>query len=578
MIQYTVNIVDRYQHISFINENEKIDIDTNILKKHNFFQDDTIEYDRNTNDLKIINTNIKNIEIIGILTINNKMIYGFNSKKNPYYLFKPLKKCFPNFYVAINDKELKNKNGKYYITIKYNDWNKKIPNGVLKRFIGSIGEKQNEIQKLLYYYDIDTRLYKLKEKIKHSTTIYDIFNENDLKNIKKITDLKVFSVDPVGSQDIDDALSIQYQNDNKIVGIHIADVSTWFFKFKLNYFIKDNRFFTVYLKDKKFNLFPNILSDNLMSLINKKDRLSLSLFITFDKDDNIKDYYFENNIINVEKNFSYEKFNKIINKHKNFKDLFELSKKLKLGQETNDFDSHNMIENYMILANKLTAEYLIKNNKNPVLRCHKETKYNIDFSSIQNDKLKHFLKIFQTKSAEYISYNEDTDFNYFHYGLNLQLYAHFTSPIRRVIDILNHIKIKETLFNNYNNFEVDINKVNIVNKNLRKLDRELNEIENIEKILNKELNGYLIDYKENFLYFYIPEINYYFKKKIYQNNDTLKNIDFEIDEKCIKIINKNTSHFIKLQKFFSYNISITKLLNSSEFYYKIISIDFQKII
>lgn len=571
---YKVSIEKNYQKISFISKDKIFNIKQDILKKYKFFHNDIVNYDPENLKVKVIESNIKKQTIIGILTINNKMIYGFNSKKNPYYLFKPLKNCYPIFYVAINDKKLKNQNGKYYITVQYNDWTKKIPSASMKKFIGLIGQKDNEIQKLLYYYDIDTRFYKLREKIKHSQTIYEIFNENDLKNITK-SDLKIFSVDPIGSRDIDDALSIQYKDNHKIIGVHIADVSSWFFKFKLDYFIKDNRFFTVYLKDKKFNLFPNILADNLMSLIEKKDRLALSLYITFDENNQIIDYHFENNIINVEKNFSYEKFNKIIHKHKHFKDLFELSKLLNLGQQTNDFDSHNMIENYMILANKLTAEYLIKNKKQPILRSHKESKYNIDFNTIQNDKLKHFLKIFQTKSAEYVSYNENTDFNYYHFGLNLNLYAHFTSPIRRVVDIINHIMIKQCIFNNYNSYEIDVEKVNVVNKNLRKLDRELNEIENIENILNDNLDAYLVDYKKNFLYMYVPSINYYFKKKIYKNEDLLKKLEFYMDEKEIKIINKN--NFIKLQKFFSYKISIKKLLNSNEFYYQFINIDFQNI-
>lgn len=578
MSQFIVQINNNYQEILFVNDSEKISINPNIILKYKFFNNDIINYNIDTNHIDIIHSNIKKTKIVGILNINRKLIYGFNSKKNPYYLFKPLNKCFPNFYVAVNDKNLKNKNGKYYIVVKFNEWSKKIPSATIFKYIGPVGDKKCEIEKLLYFYDIDTRLYKLKQKINQSSSIYDVFDSNDLKNIKDMKHLNVFSIDPLGSRDIDDALSIQYKDDLKIIGIHIADVSTWFFKFKLDHFIKHNRFFTVYLNDKKFNLFPNILSDNLMSLIHKKDRLSLSLYITFDKNNNILDFYFQNDIINVQKNFSYEKFNNIFKKHTHFNDLFELSKSLKFSQINSDFDSHNMIENYMILANKLTAEYLINNNKNPILRSHSETKYNIDFSSIENHKLKNFLKIFQTKSAEYIQYNDKSTFNYFHFGLNINYYAHFTSPIRRVIDIINHIKIKQTLSLNHVPFDIDINKVNSVNKNLRKLDRQLNQIDKIDSIIDKNLICYLVDYKINHLYFYVPSINYYFKKIIYKNDDVLKNLQFQCNDSKFTIINKNTNQFIKLNKFFSYNIIIKKLLHSNDFYYNLINIDFQKII
>jgi len=581
-MEYTIIINNNYKEILLKNNNEEISI--NLNKNIKVFHQDIVKYDKKTNNISIINSYIKKKNIVGILEINNKLIYGFNSKKNPYYLFKPLDNHYPNFYVAVNDKNLKNKNGKYYIVIKYNEWIKKLPYGIIIKNIGEIGEKNNEIEKLLYYYNIDTKNYKID--LKQNNTIYDIFNDDDLKNIIKKTDLKVYSIDPKNSKDIDDALSIQYINDNKkIIGIHIADVSSWFFKLNLDKYIKNNRYFTVYLKNKKYNLFPNILSDNLMSLLQNKDRICLSLYITYDKDNQIIEYKFENNIINVNKNYSYEKFNNILNnndkeRYKTFHDLFNLSKKINLSNNNEKYDSHNMIENYMILANKLTAEYLINNNKNPILRYHIESKYNIDFNNVENVKLKNFLKIFQTKSALYKIYNKTDNFNYYHYGLNLNLYTHFTSPIRRFVDIINHILIKKCIFSNFDNFYNDFNidDININNKNLRKMDRELNEIEIGEKIVNKTVNGYLINYKKNFLYFYIPEYNLYIKKQIYTNDNLFKDIDFTISDNIFTIKNKINDNSISFFKYNSYNISITKLLKSNKFYYNLINYDFSKII
>ena len=577
-MEYTINITNNYKNIILKNENEEFSIELN--KQIKVFHEDIVKYDKNTKDLSIIKSNIKYKRIVGILQINKKMIYGLNNKKNPYYLFKPLDNHYPNFYVAINDKNLKNKNGSYYITIKYNLWDKKLPYGIMDKFIGEIGVKENEIQKLIHFYNIDTRNMKIKN-IKHNNTIYDIFDENDLKNVKKRTDLKVISIDPKNSKDIDDALSIEYIDNIKRIGIHIADVSSWYFKLNLDKFIRKNRYFTVYLKNNKYNLFPNVLSDNLMSLIQRQDRLSLSLYIDFNENDEIIKYYYENNIINVNKNYSYEKFNNILNsndkKYKEYYDLFELSKKLGFSKEE-EYDSHNMIENYMILANKITGEYLVKNNKNPILRYHEETKYNIDFEKIDNKELRHFLKIFQTKSASYKEYDGE-DFNYYHFGLNLNLYAHFTSPIRRFIDILNHIKIKSCLFNtDYSIKNNDIDDINQTNKNLRKMDREMNEIEKIESLRDKTVKGYLVNYKDNYLYFYISEYNLYMKKRIFYNDDMMKDIKFIHNEDNFEVINIKNKKGIKLKKFFSYDISIKKLLNTNLFYYQIIKYDFQKMV
>lgn len=581
-MNYQINIKDReYKKIILKNEETELELSIEDFKNFNkfkFFQDDTINYDKTTKTINnIVNTNIKKKKIVGILEINKKMIYGLNSKKNPYFLFTPLLKCYPKFYVCINDKKRKNTNGRFYVTIRYNIWVKKIPSGTLDKFIGKVGEKTNEIEKLLYFYEIDTKKYKLHKKFKVSdkSTIHDFIDNDEIKEYQDFRNHNTISIDPKGSKDIDDALSIEYLDDNKYkVGIHISDVSFWYNKFDLKFFLKNNRFSTVYLKDKKYNLYPNILSDFLMSLIKGKDRLSLSLFIIFDKDSKVIEYYFKNTILNVNRNFCYKKVDNILkdqNLYEKNKDLFELfniSKKLKINKINEEFDSHNMIENFMILANQKTAEYLIENNKNPILRFHKSPDCKIPMEKIENNDLMNFLKIFQLKSAEYKVYNEE-DFNYYHYGLDLKYYTHYTSPIRRFTDLVIHLKIKEVLYENTNELEYDINELNKVNKNLRKMDREMKQLEILDNIKNKIFDSYLIDFKENILYFYIPEIKYFFKKVIYDNDDLLNNIEFIINSEKIEVVNNKNNRKIIMTKYFSYKISIDKISNMNEYNYNL---------
>tara|TARA_B110001454_G_C12719012_1_gene433871 strand:- start:1960 stop:3726 length:1767 start_codon:yes stop_codon:yes gene_type:complete len=586
---YQVKIQDReYKKIILENQEKTLELSIEEFKNFNkfkFFHDDTINYDKTSKMINnIVNTNIKRKKIVGILEINKKMIYGLNSRKNPYFLFTPLLNCYPKFYVCINDKKMKNTNGRFYITIKYNIWNKKLPYGILNKFIGKVGEKKNEIEKLLNYYEIDTKKYKLQKnfKVSQKSKIYDYIEKNDLDDYIDLKNQYTISIDPKGSKDIDDALSIEYLPDKKYkVGIHIADVSFWYNKFNLKYFLK-NRFSTVYLKDKKFNLYPTILSDYLMSLIKGEDRLSLSLFIIFDKDSKVIDYDFKNTILNINRNFCYKKVDNILKDkklYKNNKDLFELfniSKRLKYNEE---FDSHNMIENYMILANQITAEYLINNDKNPILRYHKSPDYKIPLEKIENNELKKFMKIFQLKSAEYKVYENNENFNYYHYGLDLKHYTHYTSPIRRFTDLVIHFKIKEVLYNKKEEISYDINKLNEVNKNLRKMDREMKQLEILENIKSNQIfDSYLIDYKKNYLFFYIPEIKYFFKKKIYNNDDILINIDFIINQENINIINTKNNKKIILEKYFSYKISINKISNMNEYNYTLVDKKFIEIL
>ena len=586
---YQVKIQDReYKKIILENQEKTLELSIEEFKNFNkfkFFHDDIINYDETTKIINnIVETKMKYKKIIGILEINKKMIYGLNNKKNPYFLFTPLLNCYPKFYVCINDKKMKNTNGRFYITIKYNIWNKKLPYGILNKFIGKVGEKKNEIEKLLNYYEIDTKKYKLQKnfKVSQKSKIYDYIEKNDLDDYIDLKNQNTISIDPKGSKDIDDALSIEYLPDNKYkVGIHIADVSFWYNKFNLKYFLK-NRFSTVYLKDKKFNLYPTILSDYLMSLIKGEDRLSLSLFIIFDKDSKVIDYDFKNTILNINRNFCYKKVDNILKDkklYKNNKDLFELfniSKRLKYNEE---FDSHNMIENYMILANQITAEYLINNDKNPILRYHKSPDYKIPLEKIENNELKKFMKIFQLKSAEYKVYEKNENFNYYHYGLDLKHYTHYTSPIRRFTDLVIHFKIKEVLYNKKEEISYDINKLNEVNKNLRKMDREMKQLEILENVQSNQIfNSYLIDYKENYLFFYIPEIKFFFKKKIYNNDDILINIDFIINQENINIINTKNNKKIILEKYFSYKISINKISNMNEYNYTLVDKKFIEIL
>ena len=579
-MEYKVNILDKsYNSFEFINENDILTLsldDIDNFKKFRFFHNDIIIFDKEQKIiLGIKENNIKNKRIVGTLKVSNHIIYGLNNNKNPYYIFEPLEKYYPNFLVSINDKKIINSNKYQHIIIKFNRWIQKLPHGECIKILGKVGEELVEYNKILNYYDIDQRKLKLNRKfnIKGNTKLFDIINEEDIKDYEDIRDKYIISIDPKGSKDIDDALSYEYIDNQHIIGVHIADVSFWVNKLDLYYFIQ-KKFSTIYCPHKKFNIFPDVLSDHLFSLKCKQDRLAMSIFIHFDENYDIKKYEIKKTIIKVSKNMTYEQANKLVNSNNTLSKMFEISKHI-FSNSNNDYDSHNMIENYMLISNKLIAEHLIKNDKNPILRVHNKPKFKLNLNDcpIKNQEVLNFLKYYQMSSAIYMKYNRENEYNYYHYGLDLKYYTHFTSPIRRIIDIVIHFQLKEIL-DNKDSVELEKIKLNCENINKeqkikKKMGRDLETINVINnKLINKTYDSYIIDFKNNQLSIYIPELKYLYRKKLY-NKKLLNLIEFKITSEKIIMKNINTNRQITFQKYQNLKVKLSKNVNEIDIQLKI---------
>ena len=577
-MEYTVKILDKsYKSFQFVNDEETLSLtidDVINFKKFKFFHNDIVVYDKEHKDiLKIKKTTITSKKIVGTLKVSNKMIYGLNSRKNPYYICEPVEKTLPNFLVAVNDKKIINSNKSHYVILEFNNWNQKFPYGALVKVIGEVGKQSVEYEKILNHYNIFQKKLVLdkKYKVKQNSTIYDLTDKEELKEYENITEKYTVAIDPKGCLDIDDALSYEFKNDEHIIGIHIADVSFWVDKLDLYKFI-ENRFFTVYCPHKKFNVFPNILSDNLFSLKYNKDRLAMSLFIYLDENYDMKRYEVKRSIVKLNKTMTYEKANNLIKtKDKQLTKMFDISKNIKkyLGsnETQEDFDSHNMIENYMLMANKLIAEFLIKNDKKPIMRIHNESKFKLDLKdcNIKNQDTLNFLNYYQMECAVYKEYNPENDYNYYHFGLNLKYYSHFTSPIRRIVDIMIHLQIKEVLTNKdskiLKKLNVDIEKINIQQKKDKKMYRELEKINIINnKLKNSEYESYIIDIKSNQISIFIPELKHLYRKQLYSKK-LLGVLSQEVTNDKIVIKNINNGSEIEFNKYQKLNIKINKNVN-----------------
>jgi len=478
------------------------------FSKFKVFHNDLVEYNSDNNIMTVISTNIKEINITGVLKLKERTIYGITKKGLQLCLFEPLDWKYPNFLVAT---KLKGKvNAEHYAVIEYSRWEKTLPRGSIKKMIGPVGNIKCEYEMLLHKYNLNGKPPKLFKHIKKDN-IWDLISQNELVNYNDIRKTHIISIDPEGSKDIDDALSIRTCDEGRYcVGIHIADVTFWLDKYNIN----PTNTSSIYAPHKKINMLPDIIADNLASLKPKKDRLTLTLWISLDDDCNIINYKYENCIIRSSRAYTYEEFERECVVSEASLMLMDVSKKIgkNYGYNTELWDVHKMVEVYMVMANNLTGMHI--KNKNGIFRTHNSTQ--ITDVKIDDKRVEDFVRIFQSNSAQYVIEKENnTTEAYYHYGLKLDYYTHFTSPIRRYIDIIIHKIIKSNentgTFPSGDNNIMWCERSNEMNKRIKKFDRDIREVEllsNLNDGVHKE-TAYIIGFaKNNKIIIYFPNWNY----------------------------------------------------------------------
>lgn len=485
-----------------------------------------------------------NHKIVGILDLESKVRFSTNNKS--VVLFKPSNKLYPFFYVSYDNKNA-NKNVKVYALIDFKIWNinSKYPYGNLIEVIGNIDSLENTIEHLRYFYNIrnnSMNVDKLKKK-------KDIELLESIQEI--IPDYYVFSIDPYGSKDIDDAFHFQKIDEyNYIIGVHIASPYKFFENDLLTIL---NRVSTVYSPLKKYNMLNNDYADNLLSLLENKNRFSLS--IIFKIEYGLVSYTIKECIVKNIKNYDYDNFDKIYKKNNNLMEFFNYSKLFFNRSFDDEYDSHKLVEDWMIYSNKTVANYLIENNNNNlILRSHySNTNKKVDFEHIDNIKLQNYLKNINENSAYYEIYDETKLQK--HSKIYNDYYTHFTSPIRRAIDIFIHglILKKCDLVNDKKVLENYLVKINNFTRNCRRFDRICRRLNFIYTIKNNDLtlitSGYIIKIDSYKLTLYISEyelvenfvlIHYKFKNisSVDYNENSIKFKIGDEDEKQYNLYDK----------------------------------------
>jgi exoribonuclease R len=279
----------------------------------------------------------------------------------------------------------------------------------------------------------------VKDTLKHSDEWHLIEKIMTLNPGGKIADLRnynVITVDPDSCTDFDDAFSAQIAGNTLIVNVYISHVFFWMESFGLWGAISD-RVSTIYLPDRKRPMLPSLMSERLCSLQKGKPRVAFVMSIRYNliTGEQISEPTFMNALINVRKNYSYE--DPLLNDNKAYCYISDIASR----NAGYDMDSHEVVAWWMVKMNAECARKLSSVNGG-IFRVQSSTTSITDApiaegASVaqvagQNDFVRRWLKLDgPADPAQYSSVSSS------HSGLGLDHYAHITSPIRRIADIVN---------------------------------------------------------------------------------------------------------------------------------------------
>ena len=475
-------------------------------------------------NLDLIDSSIRNSTFLcGILLLSGKT-YGRHKNGKFYYKCIPSNKTLPSFLIPFQFKKTtfhKNLINKY-ILFKFSSWTEKHPFGLITETIGDISIPENFYQYLLYSNNLQ---FSLKEFSSKSSLLNSTFNPALLQTIFKYSNIlnrldhNIISIDPKGSTDLDDAIGLQ----NNILSIYISNVPLIMEYLNLWEFFSQ-RISTIYCPHKKLSMLPSSLSENICSLLNNEQRFSfcIDIHLHFQNSNiSIKKIEFNTVLISVSQNYCYE--DKELHNDKTYIDILHISQKLNnnLNYLPEILDSHHLISFLMIFMNYKCAEKL-SSFKDGIYRSASISKSSQNISHIPNE-ISNFIKIWQSSSGSYSSFNNRQKHELI--SNNIDYYTHITSPIRRIVDLLNMMKLQHNLGlfkmsykaeDFYKKWISKLEYINITSQSIRKVQSDCNLLSlctSNDSIINKTYQGYLFDkiqrdYNNYFQYsVYIPKIN-----------------------------------------------------------------------
>ena len=378
------------------------------------------------------------------------------------------------------------------------------PQGKILRIIGKKGNNNAEMESIVLEKGFETSFPKHVEEEAEEIEKNKKISEEEIAKRRDIRGTLTVTIDPFDAKDFDDAISFkQLENNTYEIGVHIADVSHYVVEGTALDAEAQKRGCSIYLVDRTIPMLPEVLSNDVCSLNPHEDKLSFSaIFIMNDKAE-VLERWFGRTVMNSDHRFTYEtaqetldakageyfteldvlnRVAKVLQKEKFSAGAIEFEQeeiKFKLDESGKPIgvykkarlDTHKLVEEYMLLANREVARFVYdaigkkgKKDTGAIYRIHdipdkermmdlstfvKALGYNLKTKdgNVTAHDIKSLLKqvegtphqaLISTAMIRSMQKAVYSTKNIGHFGLAFDYYTHFTSPIRRYPDLLVH--------------------------------------------------------------------------------------------------------------------------------------------
>ena len=554
MALYKVHIHDRnYSGWKFYNVEkfpQEIEMDFIDPLKEKMLSNDNFMVDLDTKKVTICHSTVRSSEFIaGVLVLKTNKTYGRDPKTNKLlYKVIPDDRRIPAFLVPYEIKHLGFSKVfiNLYITFVFDLWQDKHPQGKISQVLGSVDELDHFYEYQLYCKNLNQSIQRFNKDTSKALRQFMANNSHEscvssiLAKYPTIEDRRdqkkwhVITIDPDSSVDFDDGFSltdtVRSNTSCHMLSIYISNVVIWMEMLNL-WESFSRRISTIYLPDRKKPMLPTILSDNLCSLQKNVMRFAFVMDVVIDKDSGeVLDISYKNCIIKVAENYCYEE-EKLLDTpcYQNLLALCQLlCKNYKYMQTVRN--SHVLVSYLMIFMNHHCAQHLIKYNNGIFRSITINDATNEERSGKEiPEEIYQFIKIWKSNTGgQYVDANtlqQKGDVTVRHDLLKMDVYIHATSPIRRLVDLLNILKFQENdnilpLSENAKQFYErwttvhELEYINITMRSIRKVQNNCALLEmytNHPEKLEELYEGYLfdrVDWKNGiFQYFvHLPKI------------------------------------------------------------------------